>query len=91
MGTVVSNVTNGNDCHSLVALYREQALDGFNVVITYPARAKSTVSSCKAEVFNGNAKVDVAMILLSSVRTQASFRLLKHSTNIGTLANHGRL
>ena len=59
--------------------------------LSYPARAETTVSSCKAEVFNGNAKVDVAMILLSSVRTQASFRLLKHSTNIGTFASHGRL
>lgn len=32
--------------------------------LSYPARAEPTVSSCKAEVFNGNAKVDVAMILV---------------------------
>lgn len=28
-------MANGNDCHSLVALYREQALDGFNVIVGY--------------------------------------------------------
>jgi hypothetical protein len=35
MRTVGSNVANGNDCHSLVALYWKQPLDSFHVIVGY--------------------------------------------------------
>ena len=64
MWAVGCNVTDGNYSHSLVVFNREQLLNCFNIVVAYPARAEITVSSSKAEVFNCNAKVDVAMIFV---------------------------
>ena len=64
MWAVGCNVSDRNDSHCFVTIYRKQPLNGFNIVIANPARAKPTVSSCKAEVFHCNAKVDVAVILV---------------------------
>lgn len=86
MWTVWSDVADGNDGHSLIALNGEQTLHGFDIVITYPAGAKTMVSGSETKVHHGN-----ACGLPSSGRTQQPLTFLKHSTYTGADLNQSRL
>lgn len=70
MRAVGSHMTDGDDCHSLEIVRREQLAHDAGVVIAHPASAQTTLRSGKAEVLGGDGYIHVAVLLVIVSRVQ---------------------
>lgn len=58
------DVSDGDECHCLVALHWEMLLDGIYVVVANPASAETAFRSGEAEMLNGDGEVYISVLFV---------------------------